>query len=428
MKGVLLMKPDYILKPGMELLGIEKLRIHQVKPIQSLLKGKDTVVIAGTASGKSLIYHMPALVHSDKLTLVIEPTLSLIYNQVQSLREHGIEADYIDHFRAKKDVDAVLRKVKEGRLTFLYVTPERLQSKSFQKSILKAPINLVVVDECHCVTEWGATFRDAYLEIGAFIDMLPERPTVCACSATLPEDRLSDIIALLHLHEPNIYRSDLSRKNFILLKKDVTSKDKHLEDRLKKRFEAMEKCIKKYHSDGSVIIYALTTGYVDAIYNYLNEKYPDQVACYHAQMQPESRKHQIEMNFLQRNRKIMVATSAFGMGIDVPDIELCIHFNTPISMMDYIQQIGRGGRDGTTRTYCVLFYDRNGDDKRIARSFIKKAAKQSDQAAEFMEENYSDMEAFINSDKCLTQEVLAYQGQIEKKTCKCCTNCAKNRR
>ena len=136
----------------------------------------------------------------------------------------------------------------------------------------------------------------------------------------------------------------------------------------------------------------------------------------------------MEMEFLQGNRKIMMVTSAFSMGIDVPDVELCIHFNTPISMMDYIQQIGRGGRDGQIRTCCVLFYDRNGDDERIIRSFIKKAAKRSGQAAEFMEQNYSDIKAFINSDNCMVQEVLAYQGQREEKTCKCCTNCAKNRR
>lgn len=422
------MKPDYVLKPWMKLLGIENLRVHQVKPIQSLLHGNDTVVIAGTASGKSLIYQLPALVYSEKLTLVIEPTLSLIYNQVQSLIGHGIAADYIDHFRKKKDVDAVLHKAEQGKLAFLYVTPERLQSHNFQDIILNVPINMIVVDECHCVAEWGNTFRDAYLEIGAFIDMLPDRPTVCACSATLPEDRMSEIIQLLHLDSPNIYRSDLRRKNLVLLKKNVTSKEKHLEDRLEKRFKALDKYIEKYYSDGSVIIYALTTGYVDAIYNYLDEKYPSHVACYHAQMQPESQKHSMERDFLQGNRKIMVATSAFGMGIDIPDIELCIHFNTPISMVDYIQQIGRGGRDGTTRTHCVLFYDHNGDDEKIVHSLIKKAAKRSVQTVDFMKRNYSDIDAFVDSDRCMVQEILVYQGQKEDKTCKCCTNCAKNRR
>lgn len=321
MKGMFRMKPDYVLKPGMKLLGIEKLRVHQVKPIQSLLHGNDTVVIAGTASGKSVIYQLPALVHGNELTLVIEPTLSLIYNQVQFLTEHGIAADYIDHFRKRKDVDAVLRKAEKGKLTFLYVTPERLQSRDFQKAILNSPINLIVIDECHCVTEWGDTFRDAYLEIGAFIDMLPDRPTVCACSATLPEDRLDEIIQLLHLDTPNIYRSDLRRKNLILLKKDVTSKKKHLEDRLEERFKALKKCIEKYHSDGSVIIYALTTGYVDAIYNYLDEKYPGQAACYHAQMQPESRKHPMERDFLQGNRKIMVRYNS--------PVSLCLIAGTP---------------------------------------------------------------------------------------------------
>lgn len=131
-----LMKPDYVLKPGMKLLGIEKLRVHQVKPIQSLLRGNDTVVIAGTASGKSLIYQLPALVHSDELTLVIEPTLSLIYNQVRFLTEHGIAADYIDHFRKKKDVNAVLHKAEKGKLTFLYVTPERLKRRSISRVLL----------------------------------------------------------------------------------------------------------------------------------------------------------------------------------------------------------------------------------------------------------------------------------------------------
>lgn len=420
------MKPDYALLPVMKRLGIDSLRMHQHKPIKSLMNGNDTLVIAGTASGKSIIYQLPALLHEDHLTLVIEPTLSLIYNQVRSLQEHGIRADYIDHFRTKKDVNAILHSAKKNKLTFLYVTPERLQSRRFQETMADVCVNIFVIDECHCVTEWGYTFRDAYLQIGDFIDSLPQRPVVCACSATIPDDRRDEIIGLLRLENPNVYRSDLSRRNLVLLKKDVTSDKKSLEKRLEERFDLLDKYIKKYHTDGSVVIYALTVGYVDAIYNYLNEQYSGQVACYHAQMKPESRRHKMELEFLQGKRKIVIATSAFGMGIDVPDIELVIHFNTPVSLVDYIQQIGRGGRDQQIRAHCVLFYDDNGDDDKIVRSFEKRAAPK--EAAEVIADNYMEIRAFIDSKNCMVQDILAYQGQREATTCKRCTNCARNRR
>ena len=176
------------------------------------------------------------------------------------------------------------------------------------------------------------------------------------------------------------------------------------------------------------MIYALTTGYVDALYHYLNDWYPDQVVRYHAQMQPQSLRHGMELDFLRGERKIMVATSAFGMGIDVPDIEIVLHFNTPLGLTDYIQQIGRGGRDRKTRCTCVLFYEGNGDDAQIVRSFEKRAKNESKKAATIIKGNYERMQEFIHSTNCMMQDVLAYQGQIERKTCKCCTCCARKRR
>lgn len=422
------MKPNYILKPAMNRLEIEQLRAHQLKPVQSLLNGNDTIVIAGTGSGKSLIYQLPALLHPDKLTLVIEPTLSLLYDQVSALQAHDIEADYIDSFRNKKDVTSILRKVRAGGLTFLYVTPERLQSYSFRNEIIHADIAMVVADECHCVTEWGYSFRESYLKIGEFIHALPKRPVVCACSATLPEDRQYEVAQLLNMNHPKIFRSDLSRKNLVLLKKDVTSKKKSLEKRLEARFKEVKKCIEKYHKNGSVVIYALTTGYADALFSYLNDLYPGQVVRCHAQIKPESARRRMELDFLHGIRKIMVATSAFGMGIDVPDVELVLHFNTPLSMVDYIQQIGRGGRDRQVNAHCVLFYDTNGDDEKIVKSFRKKAEQRSPAAKRQLEENYNEVREFLTSGECMTKYILRYQGQEEEKRCKCCTNCAKSRR
>ncbi len=234
-------------------------------------------------------------------------------------------------------------------------------------------LTLIVVDECHCITEWGYTFQDVYLCIGDFIQNLPHKPVICACSATILDGNVDTIAQSLRMRHPAVFPSDIKRNNLILLKKDVTSPKKDMEKRLESRLKLLRHCIKKYRGDGAIVIYALTTAHVDALYNFLEETYPGQVARYHAKIQPEKLKRQMEMDFLQGKKKIMVATSAFGMGIDVPDIELVIHFNTPISMTDYIQQIGSAGRDGR-KARCILFYDQNGDDQKIVHSLRKKAA------------------------------------------------------
>lgn len=286
---------------------------------------------------------------------------------------------------------------------------------------------MVVIDECHSITEWGYTFRDAYLHIGDFIGKLKHKPVICACSATISADSLNIIHDSLHMDKPAVLRSDLRRDNLILLKKDVTCNKKTLEARLEFRIKKLCKLIDKYHKDGSVLIFAQTTTYVDALYNILGEIYPGDVTRYHSRIKPERRKKQLLFDFLQGKRKIMIATSAFSMGIDVADIELVVHFNAPISMTDYIQQIGRAGRDGR-KAHCVLFYDQNGDDEAISNSFIKKAKKQSAKAAKTIKSNLNQVHNFIHSDNCMVCDILEYQGQHERKTCKRCTVCAQKRR
>ncbi len=420
------MKPNYEWKTAMNLLKIKHLRKGQIKPIQSLMDGNDTFTVAPTSFGKSAIYQIPALCHSDELTIVIEPTLSLMHNQVQTLKEHGTSAEYIDFLRKPKDIAAILNKVKRGKLTFLYITPERLQSKYFQEAIRQSNLYMLVIDECHCLTEWGYTFREAYLGIGNFIDSLPKRPIIFACSATILDDKQEEIINLLHMRNPKTFCMNLKRDNLILIKKDMTSDKKSLEAHLQERFKMMAKYIRKYRKDASVVIYALTTSYVDAIYNYLSDLYPNEVVKCHSQIKPDKLKHQMEMDFLTGKKKIMVATTAFGMGIDVPDVELILHFNIPISMTDYIQQIGRAGRDGR-KAHCVLFYDHNGDDDKIIASLIKKSAE-NPKALAIMKKNHQQISEFIDSTNCMVQDILSYQGQKETKFCKCCTNCAKKRR
>ena len=415
------------LKSALKQIGFDKPRKAQIIPMNTLDAEQDAIVIAATGSGKQVIYETVGLAHSDKLTIVIEPLLALIYNQVQTLQAHDIPADYIDMTRSKEDIDKILNKARKGKLNFLYVTPERLQNRSFIETMQHSNIFMVVVDECHSITEWGYTFRDAYLHIGDFIGKLKRKPVICACSATISADSLNIIRDSLHMDKPVILRSDLRRDNLILLKKDVTCSKKTLEERLEFRIKKLCKLIDTYHKDGSVLIFAQTTTYVDALYNILEEKYPNEVTRYHSRIKPERRKKQLLFDFLQGKRKIMIATSAFSMGIDVSDIELVVHFNAPISMTDYIQQIGRAGRDGR-KAHCVLFYNQNGDDDAISASFIKKAKKQSPKVAKVIKAKLSQVHDFIHSDSCMVCDILEYQGQHETKTCKRCTVCAQKRR
>ena len=415
------------LKSALKQLGFDKPRKAQIIPMNTLDAEQDAIVIAATGSGKQVIYETVGLAHSDKLTIVIEPLLALIYNQVQTLQEHDVSADYIDMTRSKEEIDRILHKVRKEKLNFLYITPERLQNHVFIEAMQHLDIFMVVIDECHSITEWGYTFRDAYLHIGDFIGKLKHKPVICACSATIPADSMDIIRDSLHMDKSVILRSDLRRNNLILLKKDVTCNKKTLEARLEFRIKKLCKLIDKYHKDGSVLIFAQTTAYVDALYNILRERYTDEVTRYHSRVKPERHKKELLFDFLHGERKIMISTSAFSMGIDVSDIELVVHFNAPISMTDYIQQIGRAGRDGR-KAHCVLFYDQNGDDDDVSDSFIKKTKKQSAKAAKTIKTKRKQVHDFIHSDNCMVSDILKYQGQNETKTCKRCTVCAQKRR
>ena len=241
------------LKSALKQLGFDKPRKAQIIPMNTLDAEQDAIVIAATGSGKQVIYETVGLAHSDKLTIVIEPLLALIYNQVQTLQEHGVPADYIDMTRSKEDIDKILNKARKGKLNFLYVTPERLQNRDFVDAMQHSDIFMTVVDECHCITEWGYTFRDAYLRIGKFVEKLKFKPVICACSATTSEQSLTVIRDSLHMNEPAVLRSNLRRDNLILLKKDVTCSKRTLEERLAFRIKKLNKTIDKYRKDGSVL-------------------------------------------------------------------------------------------------------------------------------------------------------------------------------
>ena len=419
------MKLKNDVKHAMEQLHISTLRKHQSKPIDSILDGHDTLVIAPTASGKSAIFQVPALVMHQKQhtwTLVIEPTLSLMEDQVQALNQKGVRANQISSHHpmasnyCKLTTDGWV-PILDLSAPFLYVTPERLQSDAFRKAVKDNPPGLVVVDEAHCVLDWGYTFRSSYLKIGKWLSSLKQRPVVAAFTATAPESYRSEICSLLGMEQPNIYVNSLERSNLILIREDCSGMD------IKHRLSRLKYQLKKYGKDGRVVIYCATRKYVDMATNYLSKQFQGEVVKCHAYMDPEKRE-KYELDFIHGKKRIMVATTAFGMGVDVPDIRLVIHFNLPLSVIDYYQQIGRAGRDGE-KAHCVLLYTE--EDRKLNANILCK--EDYDEALQqLLLARLDEMIQILTGDGCIMQQVLTALGEKKPNTCRHCTNCQRKRR
>lgn len=419
------MKLNRSIKSAMKQLQIGTLRKHQIQPINCILGGQDTLVIAPTGSGKSAMFQIPALVMHQthhSWTLVIEPTLSLMEDQVQTLNQKDVRASQISsNHPARSNYRALTNdgwvSMLDLSAPFLYVTPERLQSQEFQKSIRKNPPGLVVIDEAHCVLDWGYTFRSSYLKIGKWLSTLKKRPVVAAFTATAPESYRAEICSLLGMEQPNIYVSSLERSNLILIQEDCSGMD------IKHRLSRLKYQLKKYGKDGRVVIYCATRKYVDMATNYLSKQFQGEVVKCHAYMDPEKRE-KYELDFIHGKKRIMVATTAFGMGVDVPDIRLVIHFNLPLSVIDYYQQIGRAGRDGE-KAHCVLLYAE--EDRELNIHILHK--ENYDEAQEkWLLERLDEMVRIATDESCIMQQVLTALGEKKPNTCRHCTTCQRNRR
>ncbi|RHR11029.1 ATP-dependent DNA helicase RecQ [Pseudoflavonifractor sp. AF19-9AC] len=420
------MKFNYNLKYAMEQLHIKTLRKHQIKPIDSILNRQDTLVISPTGSGKSAIFQCTALVMHKKTrawTLVIEPTISLMLDQVETLNSLGIGAEWISgtHPMKTTSITYLTDEGKERRIQidapFLYVTPERLASPSFRKAVAHNPPGMVVIDEAHCILEWGYTFRSSYLKISDFIAQLKHRPVVAAFTATAPESYREEICRLLKLREPKIFSNSLVRPNLILLHENCSKFS------IKQRLSKVKYCAKKYGQDGRVVIYCATRKYVDMVANYLTGQFPGEVVKCHAYMD-SGKQEKNEVAFIRGKKRIMVATTAFGMGVDVSDIRLVIHFNLPLSVIDYYQQIGRAGRDGN-KAHAVLLY--HPDDIDLAKHIVSKE-NLTDDVKKWLARRIQEMADLAESSSCIMQQMLSALGEKHPKTCRHCTNCQRMRR
>lgn len=385
--------------------GYEDFRPGQKKVVESLLNKNDTVAIMPTGAGKSICFQIPALLF-EGVTLVISPLISLMKDQVDSLRQLGIAAVYINSSVSKAQLYKDLQDISAGFYKIIYIAPERLTSEYLPDSFKNLNISMVAVDEAHCLSQWGHDFRPSYRNILNFTNSLRIKPIISAFTATATPEVKTDIINLLGLKQPNVFVTGFDRPNlyFSVLRGEV--KDKFVIDYVKK------------HQDEAGIIYVGTRKDVDALQVLLEIK-GIKAGRYHAGMTDEER-NQMQEDFLYDNLSVMVATNAFGMGIDKPNVRYVIHYNMPQNMEAYYQEAGRAGRDGLSGN-CILLY--SPQDTQLQKFLISKSTE-SEIRQQLEYKRLQSMVDYCHTPQCLRAFILHYFGEFDvEEHCDNCSNC-----
>lgn len=393
--------------------GYDSLRTGQEELINGILAGHDVLGIMPTGAGKSLCYQLPALMLKG-ITLVISPLISLMSDQVKALNQAGVHAAYINSSLTENQIRMALSYASQGRYKIIYVAPERLNTPRFLDFACNADISMLTVDEAHCISQWGQDFRPSYLEIAGFLKRLPRRPIVSAFTATATERVKNDIVASLELNNPVTMVTGFDRPNLffrVVTRKGGSQKDNSIINYVKK------------HEDESGIIYCATKKNVDKLYTLLNEQ-GISAGRYHAGLSNEERKQNQE-NFTYDRIRVMVATNAFGMGIDKSNVRYVLHYNMPQSLEYYYQEAGRAGRDGE-EAECVLFFSKQ--DIMINKFFLQNKATAGDVASDMQktandQRKLQQMINYCETDKCLREFILSYFGDTTPCICNKCSNC-----
>ncbi len=385
--------------------GYATFRPGQDQIITSLLEYKDTLAIMPTGAGKSLCFQIPALLLPG-ITLVVSPLISLMKDQVDALGGLGIPATFINSSLTASEVSERIYKARCGHYKIIYIAPERLESETFQLAIKTLTISLLAIDEAHCVSQWGHDFRPSYRGIGAFIRSLTSRPIIGAFTATATTSVTKDIITLLSLEKPDIYMTGFDRKNLLF----TVVRGENKQDFTLNYINA--------NKDQSGIIYAATRKEVDNLYTLLHKK-GYSVGKYHAGLADSERQHYQE-RFIYDDIGIMVATNAFGMGIDKSNVRYVIHYNMPKSMEAYYQEAGRAGRDGEN-SECILLF--GAQDPLLQRYLIEQTTVDTDRKSHEINK-LQTMVDYCHTPECLRKFILTYFGEKNVKTeCDNCSNC-----
>lgn len=387
--------------------GYNSFRPGQMNIIFNILSKKDVFCIMPTGAGKSICYQIPALIMKG-VTLVISPLISLMKDQVDSLKENGISATYINSTQSMEEIKDILKDASLGLYKLIYIAPERLESKVFVQMIRNLHISQVAVDEAHCVSEWGHDFRVSYRYIKPFIELLPNRPVISAFTGTATDEVKEDSMNLLGLRNPIKYVGDINRENLSI---NIFKEEDKLEG---------IKDIIREHEDESGIIYCLSRKEVENLYAYLRE-YGYNVSMYHGGLEDYD-KEKAQDDFLFERTNIMVATNAFGMGIDKSNVRYIVHCTIPKNLESYYQEIGRGGRDGEL-CKCYLFYNR--DDIRRVEFILNKSS--GFKRKEIALRKLQSMIDFCEEEGCYRAFLLKYfNKEWSRNYCGNCSNCLGN--
>ncbi|MBN1068924.1 DNA helicase RecQ [Clostridium botulinum] len=384
--------------------GYSTLRRGQYEIISSILNGRDTFCLMPTGAGKSICYQIPALIFNG-ITLVISPLISLMKDQVDNLVESGIKAAYINSTQSIDEIKNILLEASINEYKIIYIAPERLESNIFRNMIKDLDISQIAIDEAHCVSQWGHDFRKSYLQISEFYKILKNKSVISAFTATATKEVKDDAINLLGLFKPYIYIGDINRENLNLNVLKEIDKLEELKD------------IIRSHEEQSGIVYCASQKEVDTLYYYLSDL-GYSVGKYHGGLKDEE-KENFQEGFLYEKFNVMIATNAFGMGIDKSNIRFIVHFTIPQNIECYYQEVGRGGRDGE-KCDCYLFYCES--DIRRVEYIINKSSSFKTREVHLRKLQY--MIDYCNLKECYRKYILNYFGNDRKLNyCNNCSNC-----
>lgn len=393
------------------LFGYDSFRPGQKSVIDSILSGKDAFAVMPTGAGKSVCYQIPAMLLPG-ITLVISPLISLMQDQVKALNEAGVSAAFINSSLSENAFNETVRKARQGQYKIIYVAPERLVTDGFLELARNVQISMITVDEAHCISQWGQDFRPSYMKIVEFVRMLAKRPIISAFTATATETVREDIVCTLGLKDPYTLVTGFDRDNLFFQVERPKNKDQYILDYI------------AGHTDDSGIIYCATRKNVENLYELLKSRGVS-VAKYHAGMGAADRK-KMQDDFVFDYTSIVVATNAFGMGIDKSNVRFVIHYNMPQSMENYYQEAGRAGRDGLD-SKCILLF--SPQDIRINRFLLdhKELSDLDPADRETVKERdihrLQIMESYCYTTECLRNYILKYFGENPEKPCENCGNC-----